>query len=364
MSDCGSSKSSLTTTTGIIIIGALTALNTGLFIHLYRKYKNIGNVILRMEIEKKREIASLKASLSSIRRSLKAIQASSTVSDSEYQDAVEQTWEENRSIESKSFDRFIEAETKNQLPENNCSTVRMANKSPSFERLDKLYEDGLSDELYGELVKLNKEVGDQNGVQILWRLSRVCYQLASSFDDQSAKRKEYMDEGYKHAGIAYEKEPEEFDVIKWYAACTGGRTDFLGTAEKIKQGHKFKELIDKALAKSPKDYALLYMRGRFAYSVAGLSWFERKAAAALFSDPPKATYDEALNDFLAVYKLKPEWIENLVFLGKCYLAKNEKKEAIKYLKMAVEIGEKASKSSDCEEDSDVKEAKELLKKYK
>ncbi|CAK5117173.1 unnamed protein product [Meloidogyne enterolobii] len=239
----------------------------------------------------------------------------------------------------------------------------MANKSPSFERLDKLYEDGLSDELYGELVKLNKEVGDQNGVQILWRLSRVCYQLASSFDDQSAKRKEYMDEGYKHAGIAYEKEPEEFDVIKWYAACTGGRTDFLGTAEKIKQGHKFKELIDKALAKSPKDYALLYMRGRFAYSVAGLSWFERKAAAALFSDPPKATYDEALNDFLAVYKLKPEWVENLVFLGKCYLAKNEKKEAIKYLKMAVEIGEK-TKSSDCEEDSDVKEAKELLKKYK
>ena len=79
------------------------------------------------------------------------------------------------------------------------------------------------------------------------------------------------------------------------------------------------------------------MRGRVSYSVAGLSWFERKAAAALFSDPPKATYDEALNDFLAVYKLKPEWIENLVFLGKCYLAKNEKKEAIKYLKMAVEV---------------------------
>nr|CAD2195112.1 unnamed protein product [Meloidogyne enterolobii] len=227
MSDCGSSKSSLTTTTGIIIIGALTALNTGLFIHLYRKYKNIGNVILRMEMEKKREIASLKASLSSIRRSLKAIQASSTVSDSEYQDAVEQTWEENRSIESKSFDRFVEAETRNQLPENNCSTVRMANKSPSFERLDKLYEDGLSDELYGELVKLNKEVGDQNGVQILWRLSRVCYQLASSFDDQSAKRKEYMDEGYKHAGIAYEKEPEEFDVINGMLLVRGVERIFL-----------------------------------------------------------------------------------------------------------------------------------------
>lgn len=240
----------------------------------------------------------------------------------------------------------------------------MANNSLSFERLDKLYEDGLSDELYEELTKLNKEVGNQNGVQVLWRLARVCYQLASSFDDQNVKKKEYLEEGYKHAGIAYEKEPDEFDVIKWYAACTGGRTDFLGTSEKIKQGHKFKELIDKALAKSPNDYALLYMRGRFALSVAGLSWVERKAAAMLFSDPPKATYDEALNDFLAVYKLKPEWVENLLFLGKCYLAKKEKDEAIKYLKMAVEIGAKAAKSNDCEEDVDVKEARELLKKYK
>jgi tetratricopeptide (TPR) repeat protein len=79
------------------------------------------------------------------------------------------------------------------------------------------------------------------------------------------------------------------------------------------------------------------MRGRFAFSVAGLSWIERKAAATLFTDPPKATYDEAISDFLAVHKLKPEWLENLVFLAKCYLAKNEKDEAIKYLKLAVEV---------------------------
>ena len=58
MSDCGSSKSS--STTGIIIIGALTALNTGLFIHLYRKYKNMENNISRIGTEKKRENAALK----------------------------------------------------------------------------------------------------------------------------------------------------------------------------------------------------------------------------------------------------------------------------------------------------------------
>ncbi|KAF7634301.1 TPR_REGION domain-containing protein [Meloidogyne graminicola] len=382
-------------TTGIIVIGALTALNTGLFIHLYRRYKDIENTVLKLETEKKKEKTTniylhskvrdyaKPESINSIRRSIRAIQASSTVSDSEYQDAVEQTWE-NRSIESKTFNRFAEEETRNHFSENNLIPVKMVNKSPSytnylnFERLDKLYEDGFSEELYDELIILNNE-GWIEG----WSSTSV----ASRPNDTNQKKKEFLEEGhnnmyltiihqsYKHAVIAYEKEPEEFNVIKWYAACTGGRTDFLGTADKIKQGHKFKELIDKALSKSPNDYALLYMRGRFAFSVSGLSWFERKAAATLFAEPPKATYDEAINDFLAVYKLKPEWIENLVFLAKCYLAKKEKDEAVKYLKIAVEntgteewgslIGEKAaSKSDNNEEDLDLKEAKELLKKYK
>jgi hypothetical protein len=58
MSNCGSSKNS--STTGIIIIGALTALNTSLFIYLYRKYKDIENNISRIEKEKKKENVELK----------------------------------------------------------------------------------------------------------------------------------------------------------------------------------------------------------------------------------------------------------------------------------------------------------------
>jgi hypothetical protein len=51
---------------------------------------------------------------------------------------------------------------------------------------------------------------------------------------------------------------------------------------------------------NPQEYSLLHMRGRFSYSVANLSWFERKAASALFATPPTATIDEALADFLEV----------------------------------------------------------------
>lgn len=50
----------------------------------------------------------------------------------------------------------------------------------------------------------------------------------------------------------------------------------------------------------PQEKTLLHMRGRFSYSVASLTWLERKAASAFFASPPEATYDEAIADFLEV----------------------------------------------------------------
>lgn len=58
--------------------------------------------------------------------------------------------------------------------------------------------------------------------------------------------------------------------------------------------------LDKAIAMQPTERTLLHMRGRFAFSVANLSWLERKAAAAFFTAVPQATVDDALEDFLAV----------------------------------------------------------------
>lgn len=118
------------------------------------------------------------------------------------------------------------------------------------------------------------------------------------------------------------------------------------------------------------------MRGRFSYSVASLSWFERKAAAALFSAPPEATYDDAIRvkilgffpnfswifsiffqDFAAVEKIQPMWLENLLFLAKAYLAKGNKAAAVARL-------EKAVKGGNDEDSEPMQEARELLKKHR
>jgi hypothetical protein len=52
--------------------------------------------------------------------------------------------------------------------------------------------------------------------------------------------------------------------------------------------------------------------------VAGLSWLEKKAAAALFATPPDSTFNEALDDFMRVEHLNGGgvWKANLMLIAK------------------------------------------------
>jgi len=100
------------------------------------------------------------------------------------------------------------------------------------------------------------------------------------------------------------------------------------------------------------------MRGRFAYNVAGLSWFERKIASTIFATIQEATYDDAIADFLEVEKLRSDWLENRLYLIRSYLAKSDKENAIKYLKTAVNM-----KPADESDKALLMEVNQLLKKH-
>lgn len=145
-------------------------------------------------------------------------------------------------------------------------------------------------------------------------------------------------------------------VLKWAAVLSGSITDHLGTKEKIQEGYKFKEYLNKALAINPEEYSLLHMRGRYSFAVANLSWFERKAASTFFATPPEATIDEALEDFLQSEKLNTaKWIENLLYLARCYISKGNKIEAKKHLQTASKIKPTDDADREC-----LKEVEKLL----
>ena len=195
-----------------------------------------------------------------------------------------------------------------------------------------------------------------NPCEPLWNQARISYESFGKTTDKK-ERIDHLLEGQKKALQAVELNGDDFESLRWAAVTTGQLTDFLGTKEKIEQGGKFKEYLDRALAINGREYSLLHMRARYAFSVAGLSWLERKAAAVLYSTPPTATYEEALSDFLNAYKERPDWIENLVYIARCYLELKNKTDAKRYLTEAVAI-----QPADESEKLLLEEARKLLNK--
>ena len=77
------------------------------------------------------------------------------------------------------------------------------------------------------------------------------------------------------------------------------------------------EHIDTAISLNSNNPNLFHLRGRWRYEVAGLSWLEKKAAAALYASPPESTYDQALNDFMSSERLNGDvWKANLMMVAK------------------------------------------------
>ncbi|PIC50148.1 hypothetical protein B9Z55_001166 [Caenorhabditis nigoni] len=206
------------------------------------------------------------------------------------------------------------------------------NKSPtsttmSFDEIDKTFGTKNRDQGY-DMLKARLDKGDRS-VEVLWRMAQVIHERSACMP--KAQRKAAINDGLKFAEEAVQKDSNHFKALKWNAVLIGQATEYMPTKEKLECSKKFKELLDKSLAKEPKDTALLHLRGRYKFSVASLTWLEKKLASTFYQQPPSHSYEEANEDFLAAYKVNPKWMENLFFIAKCYVALKDKNNARKYL---------------------------------
>ncbi|CCF23359.1 Regulator of microtubule dynamics protein 1 [Caenorhabditis elegans] len=223
----------------------------------------------------------------------------------------------------------------------------------SFATSDKLFE---SREFVKGLEELKKRREDgEMTCDLLWRMCRFCHELSTTMSGE--QRRKMLIEGRDYGLEAMDLDPSSFLAAKWTAIMFGLVVDQLPTKEKINDGGRLKDMLDKALELDPTDFALLHLRARFSYTIANLSWLERKAASMLYSEVPKATIDDALVDFKAAYNQNADWIENLLFLSKCHLAKKEKQQAREMLNKAIVLP--AASSNDAQF---VTECKSLLQK--
>ncbi len=119
--------------------------------------------------------------------------------------------------------------------------------------------------------------------------------------------------------------------------------------------YEVKDHTLKAIELDPEDDGNYHVMGRWHYTLADLSWFERKIAGLIYATPPKASFEEAADYFKKAIALEPTDIRNHLWLGNSYVALDNNELAKQEYNTALEIT--------AENDSDrklQKEAQELL----
>ncbi|XP_042358417.1 regulator of microtubule dynamics protein 2 [Plectropomus leopardus] len=187
-----------------------------------------------------------------------------------------------------------------------------------LQRIDSLHQGAESDkrESLNLLLQQREEFG-QNST-FLWRLIRA-YCDVHDISATMEEKKNHAETGKKVGEEAVSLNPTCAESHQWYAIMCGIMAEYDTVQNKIKNGYIFKDHLDKAIELKPQDPMSYYLLGRWCYAVAQLSWIERKVAATLFGEPPSATIEDALKNFLKVEEIQPGYSKlNYVFLAKCY----------------------------------------------
>ncbi|XP_063348042.1 regulator of microtubule dynamics protein 2 [Pelmatolapia mariae] len=219
-----------------------------------------------------------------------------------------------------------------------------------IEQIDRLHQGCESDkqESLNILLEQREEFG-QNST-FLWRLTRA-YCDVHDISLTLEEKKTYAETGKKVGEEAVSLNPTCAESHQWYAIMCGIMAEYDTIQNKIKNGYVFKDHLDKAIELKPQDPLSYYLLGRWCYAVSQLSWIERKVASTLFGEPPSATIEDALKNFLKVEELHPAYSKlNYVFLAKCYKDLGQCEKAKKMCQAACSMSAESKENEEAQKE--------------
>jgi tetratricopeptide (TPR) repeat protein len=124
--------------------------------------------------------------------------------------------------------------------------------------------------------------------------------------------------------------------------------EYEGTKARIEKAYIVREHMELAIKLDPLDATSRHIfgasskhargctrTGLWQYIFADMPTYQRRIAAWIYTTPPTATYEEALESFLAAEHTQPNFYsKNLLYIGRCMIKLGQMNKGVEYLRRA------------------------------
>ena len=171
---------------------------------------------------------------------------------------------------------------------------------------------------------------------VLLRLSITHHYLSESAMKKSLDKENAL-KAFEYALKAFNIEPDNPDILKWYVITLGKTVEEDTIRNQIEQSKNIKNIALKVIDLLPDDEFCYSIMGQWHYKLADLGKASRRIASILFSEPPKGSFQEAQYFFEKSLEKNSDYIGTYYWLGKTYLKLNQEQKAIELFKLGVTL---------------------------
>ena len=171
---------------------------------------------------------------------------------------------------------------------------------------------------------------------VLLRLSITHHYLSESAMKKNLDKDNAL-KAFEYALKAFNIEPDNPDILKWYVITLGKTVEEDTIRNQIEQSKNIKNIALKVINLLPDDEFCYSIMGQWHYKLADLGRASRRIASILFSEPPKGSFQEAQYFFEKSLERNSDYIGTYYWLGKTYLKLNQEQKAIELFKLGVTL---------------------------
>ena len=171
---------------------------------------------------------------------------------------------------------------------------------------------------------------------VLLRLSITHHYLSESAMKKNLDKDNAL-RAFEYALKAFNIEPDNPDILKWYVITLGKTVEEDTIRNQIEQSKNIKNIALKVINLLPDDEFCYSIMGQWHYKLADLGRASRRIASILFSEPPKGSFEEAQYFFEKSLQYNPNYIGTYYWLGKTYLKLDKKQKAVELFQVGVTL---------------------------